>query len=77
MSPDGTLYKEDTRLPVFSWKIQPHNWNDTTKILLGSHKSEYLCKCKPIDVSNIGAHYSLCKHFFRNNKTINLLIRGG
>ena len=48
----------------------------TAKILLGSHK-EYLCKCKPIDVSNIGAHYSSCKHFFRNNKTINLLIRGG
>ena len=74
---DGILYKKDTYLPEFSWKIQPCQWDDTAKILLRSRKKEYLCKCRPTDVSNIGAHYISYKQFFRSNRTINLLIRGG
>ena len=46
---DGILYKKDTYLPEFSWKIQPCQWDDTAKILLRSRKKEYLCKCRPTD----------------------------
>ena len=31
---------------------QPHQWDETVKISLGSYEEEYLCKSQPIDVSN-------------------------
>ena len=51
MSPDGTLYKGDIYLLVFSWKTQPYQWDEIIKILLESCE-EYLCKSQPTDVSN-------------------------
>ena len=32
LSPDGTLYKVDIYLPAFSWKTQPHQWDEIVKI---------------------------------------------
>ena len=68
LSPDGTLYKGDV-LPVFSWKTQPYQWDETGKILLGSYKEEYLCKSQPTDVSN-NVTFSVSNSSFKNMKDI-------
>ena len=69
LSPDGTLYKGDIYLPVFSWKAQPYQWDEIVKILLGSYEEEYLCKSQPIDVSN-NVTFLISNSSFKNVKDI-------
>ena len=69
MSPDGTLYKGDIYLPMFSWKSQPYQWDEIVKILLGSYEEEYLCKSQPIDVSN-NVTFLISNSSFKNVKDI-------
>ena len=69
LSPDGTLYKGDIYLPVFSCKTQPYQWCEIFKILLGSYKKGYLCKSRPIDVSN-NVTFLISNSSFKNVKDI-------
>ena len=70
LSHDGTIYKVDTYFPVFSWTTKPCQWDGTAKMLLGSHKKGYLCKCWPIDVFNIISSYLISNSSFKNVKDI-------
>ena len=69
VSLDGTLYKGNKYLPVFSWKTQPYQWDEIVKILLWSYDEEYLYKSQPIDVSN-NVTFLISNSSFKNVKDI-------
>ena len=52
LGPDGSLYKGDAKMPVFSWTSQPFSAEEIVTIILGKHDNEVLCASPPINVSH-------------------------
>ena len=51
--PDGSPYKDDAKIPVFSWSSQPFSAEEIVTIILGKYDNEVLCTSSPINVSHV------------------------
>ena len=51
--PDGSPYKDDAKIPVFSWSSQPFSAEEIVTIILGKYDNEVLCTSPPINVSHV------------------------
>ena len=51
--PDGSPYKDDTKIPVFSWSSQPFSAEDIVGIILRKYDNEVHCTSPPINVSRV------------------------
>ena len=52
LGPDGSPYKDDANLPVFSWTSQSFSAEEIVTIILGKHGNEVHCASPPINVSH-------------------------
>ena len=50
--PNGSPYKDDAKIPVFSWSCQPFSAEETVTIILGKYDNEVLCTSSQINVSH-------------------------
>ena len=50
--PDGSPYKDDAKIPVFSWSSHPFSAEEIVTIILGKCDSEVICTSPPINVSH-------------------------
>ena len=50
--PDGSTYKDDAKIPVFSWSSQLFSTEEVVTIILGKYDNEVLCTSLPVNVSH-------------------------
>ena len=50
--PDGSPYKDDAKILLFSWSSQPFSAEEIVTIILGKYDNEVLCTSPPINVSH-------------------------
>ena len=50
--PNGSPYKDDAKIPVFSWSSQPFSAEEIVTIILGKYDNEVLCTSSQINVSH-------------------------
>ena len=50
--PDGSPYKDDAKIPVFSWSSHPFSTEEIVTIILRIYDNEVLCTLHPINVSH-------------------------
>ena len=50
--PDGSLYKDDKKIPVFSWSSQTFFAEEIVTIILGKYDNVVLCTSLPKNVSH-------------------------
>ena len=67
LGPDGSLYKGDAKMPVFSWTSQPFSAEEIVTIILGKHDNEVLCASPPINVSQNVIFFVDTKKFRKPN----------
>ena len=52
LGPDGSPYKDNTKIPVFCWTSQSFSAEEIVTIILGKHGNEVHCASPPINVSH-------------------------